>query len=614
MSSKPIVYANQMQGGLAGQINYILQSSPHRTTVGWATYANTVAAATPETGTGGSPTIAFSRNNSLPLRGDASFALSTTASNFQGQGVSFNFTIDDADKAKVMSISFDYRVSATMATGDYAVYIYDVTNALLIQPAGYQIQGGVVGTNYKQIATFQTSSNSTSYRFIIHRAVTTASNLQFDFDNVIVGPQVVQYGAPITDPVAYTPSNTQGFGTISASNIKWNRNGAFLELTGGFTAGTTTGSTAQLALPTGMTIGGTTSARMYVGELIRAGGTRVTVIAVEGRNYLTFGSGASSQGDVVGSSLVSSSEVLLFNAVSIPITGWSSTVQMSNDTDTRVVAAQASLASATHTSTGNWQNLPSTTWTISNDSHSAMSSAGLYTVPVPGYYVVTGTVAFVANATGIRAVRIVAGGTTSAAVVIPASISDDNHVPINYQIYLTAGQTIQVQANQNSGGNLAYANNSSRINIFRLSGPSAIAASETVAARATNTAGTSLPDSTVIPWGTITFDTHGGMNVNGTYTIQTSGKYQVSATANFSSYNLSTSQVAFLSIKKNGSEVSRGKNQYGNGVSVNWGVDVTDTISCVAGDTITIVHNTNLTGTLLTSANVNHVSITRVGN
>jgi hypothetical protein len=93
-----------------------------------------------------------------------------------------------------------------------------------------------------------------------------------------------------------------------------------LYIYGSFTSGTVTGAVAQIELPTGFVIGGTTAKRAQVGYLTRAGTAGpFTVMAVEGRTYLTFGGGASSHGDVAGSSLVGSSENLKLTAY-VPVT------------------------------------------------------------------------------------------------------------------------------------------------------------------------------------------------------------------------------------------------------------------------------------------------------
>ena len=102
-------------------------------------------------------------------------------------------------------MSFDYAVaSGTYATSDLTVYLYDVTNSQVIQPSGYQIQAASTGLGMQQKATFQTPSNSTSYRLILHVASPSASAYTVKFDNFNVGPQVISQGTPVTDWQAYT--------------------------------------------------------------------------------------------------------------------------------------------------------------------------------------------------------------------------------------------------------------------------------------------------------------------------------------------------------------------------------------------------------------------------
>ena len=119
--------------GAAGSsgINYITNSGAQANTTGWATYAD-AAGAVPVDGTGGSPNVTWTRSTTTPLRGIAEFNFVKDAANRQGQGVSSAFTIDLADRAKIMQISFDYDVvSGTYSGGtsstnsDLIVYIYD---------------------------------------------------------------------------------------------------------------------------------------------------------------------------------------------------------------------------------------------------------------------------------------------------------------------------------------------------------------------------------------------------------------------------------------------------------------------------------------------------------
>ena len=68
------------------------------------------AGANPVDGTGGSANVTWTRTTTNPLAGDGS-VLTKDAVNRQGQGVSYDFTIDRADRNKQLAIEFDVEIS-----------------------------------------------------------------------------------------------------------------------------------------------------------------------------------------------------------------------------------------------------------------------------------------------------------------------------------------------------------------------------------------------------------------------------------------------------------------------------------------------------------------------
>lgn len=233
---------------IAPAINYIKNALfTSNTTTGWATYAD-AAGTTPVDGTGGSPNVTFTAVSGATVRGTYAGRLTKDASNRQGQGASYNFTIDAADTGRPVSIAFDFLASSAYVANDVGVYIYDVTNSTLITPAAINVAAGK-GT----FRAFFVATTSTSYRLILHVASTNASAWTLDTDNFQVGPQVQLSGAAVTDPISYTPT-FNGFGTVSTSSIWRAQSGQFLVGYGNFTAGTVAASEASLLLPTGLTI------------------------------------------------------------------------------------------------------------------------------------------------------------------------------------------------------------------------------------------------------------------------------------------------------------------------------------------------------------------------
>jgi hypothetical protein len=589
----------------SGLINYIENPDASIGTTGYTTYDD--GAAAPVDGSGGSPKAGlFVRSTTSPLRGSGDFNIvKTGATSYQGN--------DNADLAKVLTVTFDYEiVSGTYADGDFTVYlIQDPTGTpVVIQPAGYKILSATAGTKMKQIATFQTDSSVKNYRLCFHCATTSALDYTLALDSISVGPQVVQYGAPVTDWQAYTPT-TQGFGTISNVDVYWRRVGSDIQIRGSFTTGTVTAAGARINFPTGLTSTTDTTQDTVIGTYGRGGTTSSHggfILKQNGQQYVGFGPadtfGSTSNAALstqLATAVVGSTEKLSFEFF-CPILGWSSTVQMSNDTDTRVVAARASGDPASAAS-GNPIIFPTTAF----DTHGAYSSStGRYTVSVPGFYrisgaIVPGTGGAVGLFAYVNAVSVTRAGNTDAntAGVFTALVQ------------VNAGDLIDIRPNATLD-----AGSGSVINFERLSGPSAIAASETVAMRYTNTAGTALTTSTTpanIPFATKTYDTHGIFS--GTIaTIPVSGKWRISSNLITQAVTLATTNEFAINIFKNGSVIAKSF-QLGNGGAGNaQNAQIHSTIDCIAGDTLEIRSRISAAASLSTTANENWICIERVGN
>lgn len=526
----------EIGSGSGGSINYISNPDAESATTGWATYAD-AAGTSPVDGTGGSPTATITRTTSSPLRGTGSFLITKDAANRQGEGVSFAFTCDTADQAKVLNVSFDYQIaSGTFTSGDSSdlrVWIYDVTNSVLIPVSPYTIQGGgTAPTNpFKFTGTFQTSSNSTSYRLIIHIATTNASAWTFKFDNVVVGPQIQLYGAPIGDWTAWTPTGSWSSNVNYAG--RYRRVGDSLEVNAKVNVtGTPTSTSLQINMPSGFVIdttklAGTTGSEqsiLGIASILDSGTATysgrvsyysTTAVAVQFMDDSAAGVslGAVSQATSSPASFANGDSIDV--VFTVPIVGFSSTVLMSNDTDTRVVAARAS---------GDPASAATTTViiipTVAYDTHSAYNNVtGRFTAPVSGFYRVHGYLDSGAS-TGVP-IEIYVDG---ASVIRVGQTSASANTPFSGTVKVTAGQLIDIRP----VGGTFDGNSNCVINFERLSGPSAIAATESVNARLSGDPASATTTNPII-FPTADYDTHGAYNVStGLYTVPVSGKYQVS--------------------------------------------------------------------------------------
>lgn len=603
---------SELGSGIGG-INYVTNTDAEAGTTGWSTYAD-AAGAQPVDGTGGSPNVTWTRSTTTPLRGTADFNFAKDAANRQGEGVATDITINLADQAKVLTVSFDYEIlSGTYATGDLTVYLIQdpAGTPVVIQPAGYQVQSATAGTKMRQIATFQTASTGQSYRICFHVASTSASAYTLAIDNVICGPQVVQYGAPVTDWQSYTPTVTGitiGNGTLLGL---WRRVGDSIEVKNHFIAGTTSASTGQwsFSLPSGLSFAGPIDSisdvcagtatwldsglARFLGGVKPGGTNTVSIASLQGgaTKYDDAGSGgpAFTNGDTLS---------FIYTA---RITGWSSTVQMSNDTDTRVVAAAAeNLVSATYSTTA-----PLDFSTIKFDTHSAVTTGASwkFTAPVPGYYRVSVAGTYTTVATG-GALQVYKNGVQYSSLANYPSVAG-YRISGSETLYLVAGDYIDIRP---GGSQVTYPG---YVSVERLSGPSAIAASETVAARYEATGNRTPTSSKSVNYDTKVYDTHGAVTTvvgdiaGWKFTAPMAGKYSV----NVSTYS-STGVGGSLYVGKNGSTLAaflastNVSNILQNGVA---------TVDVIAGDTLDVRADATPTLNNVT-AKVLSVTIVRVGN
>lgn len=565
----------------------------------------------------------------------------TTAGDFLASDA---FTIDPEDKAKPLRFQFNYIVASggTFATwsgsttNSFQVALYDVTNSQLIQPSGNASMttssGSLSGMGYGE---FQTSASGTQYRLIVYNANATTGAIQLNFDSFKVGLNPKVYGSPTGDATTVTMTLANaGNATISG---KESRRGDKALYEGLITIGATppTG-TIGIVLPGGRSIDTTklsdttTFLAAINGQAIgNDAGTAIklypvyqssTTIALEYQSTTTSALVVNSTQPVTWAS----GDKISFS-FEVPITGWSSSVQMSDSADTRVVAARyigtTSVAPASLTPAIIIMN------TKVIDKQSAYNtSTGLYTVQVPGTYQVTFQTHSAVTAEGVNRafdITIYKNGSSIASRYVTAyTTTNVEHTPsITALVECIAGDTLAAYIGQNliAASTLTLSNNNrTYIDIQRLSGPSQIAASETVAARYTHSSGQSLTSTGVIDFANKTFDSHNAVTTGASwkFTAPISGIY-------FVSYNLlSTSATTEwnTSLAKGGSALTTdaalplfntGTSIFNNRGMVRAGTSV----KLLAGEYIDVrISFAASVGALSASGSVNYIDIIRVGN
>lgn len=594
---------------IQGTKNYI--ESRDGTKLGlWTAYAN-AAGSSPVDGTGGSPASTFVAQTDSAIRKNTNFLWTKTAVNRQGEGFSYAFSIDNADKGKVLQCSFEYQIaSGTFADNDMSVWVYDVTNAVLIQPAPYLIKNS--GVIEKFAVEFQTASNSNSYRLIIHTGSTSASAYTIKFDNFMLGPEAKLYGSAITDWISYTP-NLSTVGILS-SNGYWRRTGDSIEIEGRMEFnGAGSASTLTVGVPSGVTIDTTkivslSTSSVGVGYWSDSGTGFFTLLA-RSNTSTTFSFYQQAGTASFNTTVCASGDVITFN-VKLPVTGWSSSQVFSQDADTRVVAAQAYAATISSTATGSPIIFP----TVGADTHSAYNSTtGLYTAPVSGYYQANVEIALGTFASGNYTYISVNGNTTPGAnrPVVAWSVVANGAMSGSGIVFVNAGQTISIRATAT-----LTSSDPSNLSIYRLSGPAQIAASESVAALYTGAPPTGTFNSSfnTVTYGTKVKDSHNAYS-GGVYTIPTSGVYDISAQL-LTLTTLTAGEVVQLGVSINGAAPTY-KTYYNATASASNALVPfnVQSIPLLAGSTVAIQALTEgTTNSFSSNAGNSYFSITRTGN
>lgn len=604
-------------GGATG-INYIANPNAETDTSGWAGYIDASQAA-PEDGTGGSPTTTWTRSTSSPLRGTANFLLTKDAANRQGEGVSYDFTVNAADQAKVLRVSFDYKTSSNYADGDVRVYIYRTTaTARLIELSQRDLAANTVNGTY--MGEFQTDSDATGYRLILHVASTNASAYTIQVDNVSVGPREIARGPSVLDPVEYNA-------TVSGISVGVKK--SFYEKVGSYLVGTvfiqangvaTAGIT--VSLPPGLTIDYTkltsasyarvgdcsaydaSTATDYTGNVFTNNTSTTQVIMVGPSTAGIWGTGGGAP-----FTWASGDEIKL--NFRIPIQGWSSNTAIGSDFGGRVLAARLH-SSSTSVTSGGVKILFST---VEYDTASQVSSS-TFTAKESGWYaadwrIETGAVTLSTSERFLSQLfkngSFYAGGTRplgngASNIYVSCGASD---------VYLNAGDTLEVYAVSSqtvsaSGGTTCC------FSVHKIQSPQTLLGGPRQTMTAIKNSGTHTSTGNwqvVAAYDTKRFDDFGSFNTTtGLYTFSEAGRFLVSGTVGFAT-NATGSRGA--AIQKNGANHLIGNFIEANTSGLATLCVVSGIIDVVAGDTAALAGyqssggNLNYDPAAVSSTNIN---------
>ena len=551
----------EVGSGVSGGINYIENPDAELDTSGWAEYSD-AAGELPVDGTGGTvgTEVQLTRNASSPLRGTGDFDLAKDGVNRQGFGASYDFTIDSADQAKKLTISFDYTTSTNYADADIKVFIYDVTNSNLIRINGEDLKAN--SSNATHYAQFQTAPDSTSYRLILHVSSNNGSAYSINFDNVKVGPTNLTFGTTVTDWEEFT-MNIEGSttnptkGTIFRDKAFWRRVGDSMEIRYEYrqnAAGSAGSGTYIFRLPSGYTADTSkiqpvvNTARPTLGAAIASEGGAVddltgVVSLYDSTGLMIVGVDGADNTQIVDSAFAdlagTNTEYSFF--ASVPIAGWSSNAQSSQDLGNRDVVVRA-LGNGTGDSAPQNTFTKIASWSEQEDTADIFAN-GTATIPETGYYDISFS-ATVTDATDADLRQFTLALYVNGSNVVEFSEGNSNSVGDALSLMATGavngyklnkGDTVEIYGKQinTDGDTLNIAASSTLRNSFHLAkraSPQTMLETETVAARYYVNSGQLLTNNVVesLIYDTKEFDTHNAYSTStGNYTVPVSGFYRI---------------------------------------------------------------------------------------
>jgi hypothetical protein len=558
---------------------------------------------------------ATATNPLLQSQSNYNLQLTKSAANAQYQGfISGELTIDREDLAKVLTGSFSYEVasgtvdfSGTSAQ-DLEIWVYNTVSGAWTQPAGFRGINTSSGTGVVSF-TFQTDSTAANnkYKIAVITQQTSATAYSVNFNDFSVGPTAVINGTPVTDFASYTMTGSWTANTTYTG--KYRRVGDSIEIQGRIlcSGAPTPAGVLSVNLPSGLSIDTnkinlTTQPSVFGSVMALDNGvqTYAGIVSYNTATSVRFILGTNGTVQTSAPFAFGNTDEVDFMCV-LPITGFSSNVQISSDTDTRVVASSYFFNSIGVTGGADLAGI----WTQSYDTHAAFTNAnGRFTAPVSGYYRVS---VVTSRSTGVgNTFQLYKNGTFYAAFTsYPAAgyaCSGSVSLPLNAGEYLT----FRIDTTLTS---------SSAFYIERLSGPSVVAASETVAASGRNTSGLSIPNnsSTTVTTPTIIDSSHGALASSGVFTAPISGRYSCNACIGFQSNASGIRSVEFFKNSSTVTGIATSSLQYSGNQSV---YSASGYVTLNAGETVEVkvLQTSGGALSLSTSTNYNLISIFRVGN
>lgn len=579
------------------------------------------------------------------LAGTTSGVLTKPASNVQGEGCYTDFVLETEDLTTVQKIVGSYKItSGTFVAGsngssptdsDVIFYLYDRDANKIIEPSSIKLFSNVQD---EYDSTFQTGPTNKNLRLIAYFATTSTQAFTLSLDSLKISKSVYVYGTPQAYLGALT--TTGSWTTNTTYSGQYWRDGDFLFADIKIaTSGAPTATTLTLNLPPGYTIDASKIPSADATTRLGGGG----IYDAGSDVYESFAYYASSTTVGIRTGLASGTYPSSYTAVSstvpmafgagdsvnikykVPILGFSSSVQMSDSADTRVVAAKISRSAASSYAPNN-SNVKINFDVAIADTHNGFDSVNnRYNIPVSGWYEISFSVG--TNTTNVLNnwyfLTIKKNGTSiqEGGSFYPAA-STQLRLTTSTKTYCNAGDYIEgflFGQGNNSVSTLSGVNSegATNLSIARLSGPSAIAATVSIEERWTgSTTAISAGATTTLVFPTKSKSTHGAFDpATGIFKAPSTGWYSVKAHVG-GTWGAAANNFIALHLYKNSSQYSYMGRIYTSNASSTTGVGGADDVYLLSGETVEVRFANSLSQTFTADGSnvISWVSITRTGN
>ena len=584
--------------GGGGAVNLIQDSDAENSIQIFTPYSDRIGTPSldkrPVDGIGGSPTVTAAFTVSSPIRGNRDFYLQKPASDCQGQGWSIsNISIPFEFRGKSLKHYLAYLVESgafvagtyggTPTDGDLIAYFYDQSNGKLIESSNIKFLSSSTSIVDTQEGTVQFSTTAIQVRMILHIASQSAIAWNLKVDSVMLSPQTYVYGSPIID---WQPATVSGSWTANTTYVakraligdsaKYNIQ---LSFTGAPNATALTITIPDTIDTTKLSSGTLTAFESTIegraGYLISSafqGGVMYNSTTSVAVNYFDTNGNGANVTNTAPQSFNTGSKVNIEFVV--PILGRSSSVQMSEKADTRVIGFSAYKSGGNQNGTAGVN-----TFASAQDSHGTFNlSAGTYTIPVGGDYFFTMNNEWSA-AQGVGFAFRVNGTVRSSYGSSATSIYVANSILLRD---LKAGDIIAVTS--------ATGSNLSLVDFYftgtRQAGPQSIAATEEISLRYKTSAGASIATgANQISFPTKNYDSHGLLISNNLIRVQTSGRYKIKAKVHVISPNTGAS-TNYFSFYVNGAQETEDVFVASYLSTAFYKYEISDTFDLKAGDEV----------------------------